>query len=102
MAMLPPDFVYLQNIDSSIQQQMAYATNDNIIGRPLHGYKKPVCILTKPTAQALASVQKELKETYNYGLLVFDCYRPTKAVAHFKSWSQDIADQKNKAAYYPN
>ncbi len=102
MAMLPADFVYLEQIDPSIKQHILYATDQNIIGRPLHGYKKQVCILTKQAATALSAVQKELKQTYRYELLVFDCYRPTDAVAHFKSWSLDIDDQKNKASYYPN
>lgn len=102
MAMLPADFIYLHQVDSSIKQHIVYATNDNIIGQPLHGYKKQVCILTKQAVTALSTIQKELKEKYHYELLIFDAYRPTQAVEHFKSWSLDIQDQKNKALYYPN
>lgn len=102
MAMLPADFVYLHQVDSSIKQHIVYATDDNIIGQPLHGYKKQVCILTKQAAQALSSIQKELKEKHHYELFIFDCYRPTQAVDHFKTWSLDVSDQKNKTLYYPN
>lgn len=102
MVMLPVDFVYLHQIDSSIKQHIAYATNDNIIGRPLDGYKKPICILTKQAALKLSAIQKELKEKYHYEILVFDCYRPVQAGTDFKNWSLDLDDQKNKNLYYPN
>jgi D-alanyl-D-alanine dipeptidase len=35
-------------------------------------------------------------------LKVFDCYRPVRAVKHFVAWARDPADQRTKAAYYPN
>ncbi len=33
---------------------------------------------------------------------VFDCYRPVRAVAHFVRWANDPADQRSKAAHYPD
>ena len=33
---------------------------------------------------------------------MFDCYRPTRAVAHFVRWARDIKDVKRKADFYPD
>lgn len=95
------DFVALNNIDPTIQQDMRYCTSNNFVDRPIKGYKSPVCILTKQAALALSKVQQELKQI-NLGLRVFDCYRPQMAVNEFVKWSQDPLDQKKKAEYYPN
>lgn len=99
--MLPNGFVYLKNIVPSIQQDIRYATSDNFIGRPLPGYVDPVCILTKPTAEALKKVQAELNKQ-GLGLKVFDGYRPQMTVDEFGRWSRDAHDQVMKKEYYPN
>lgn len=98
---LPQGFVYLEDIDSSIQQDMKYLTDDNFLGRPVKGYKAPRCILTQQAASALSHVQAQLKPQ-GYGLKVYDCYRPTAAVEDFIAWSEDATDQKMKTAHYPN
>lgn len=97
---LPDKFVYLKDIDPSIIQEMKYLTQDNFIGRPIAGYEAAQCILTQPTALALAKVQQTLK-SQALSLKVFDCYRPQTAVNDFINWSKDAADQKMKAKYYP-
>lgn len=99
--MLPKDFVYLQDIAPTIQQDIKYYSKDNFIGKSIPGYDKPVCILTRPTAEALARVQQELNQK-GLGLKVFDGYRPQMAVNEFIRWSQDKQDQKMKAQFYPN
>ncbi|MDQ8039800.1 MAG: peptidase M15, partial [Rickettsiella sp.] len=53
----PNDFVYLKNWIPSIQEDVRYYTNNNFIGRPIQGYKKPVCMLTKAAAHTLFKVQ---------------------------------------------
>lgn len=98
---LPPGFVYLQEVDSSIQRDMRYAGKHNFIGRPIKGYTKPQCILTNEAAQALAKVQKELAQS-SLSLKVYDCYRPTDAVADFVTWSKLPHQQEMKAEFYPN
>jgi D-alanyl-D-alanine dipeptidase len=45
-------------------------------------------------------VQRDLS-TQKLGLKVFDCYRPTRAVAHFVRWARDVRDAKAKAEFYP-
>jgi len=58
-------------------------------------------VLAKPAAEALASVQARLA-AFGLGLKVFDCYRPTRAVADFAAWARDPADQARKRDYYPD
>lgn len=98
---LPPGFVYLQQADSSIQRDMRYAGKHNFVGRPIHGYVKPQCILTKEAATALAKVQKELAQS-SLSLKVYDCYRPQEAVADFVAWSKLPLHQEMKVEFYPN
>ena len=96
----PSDFVYLKSWIPTVQEDVRYYTANNFIGRPIYGYKKPVCILTKQAASALLEVQNALNEK-NLGLKVFDCYRPQMAVDDFFQWSQNPQDQKMKREYYP-
>ncbi len=99
-AKLPEGFVYLKEIDPSIQQEMRYKTNHNFIGRPIRGYQASTCILSKPAALALKEVQTELRQS-NLSLKVYDCYRPQMAVDDFYQWSQNPAQQEMKIEFYP-
>lgn len=93
-------FVYLHEIDPSIIVSLRYATNENFVGKPVDGYKKPVLIVTKQTAHALKKVQTEVKKD-GYCLVIYDGYRPQQAVDHFVRWSEQISDQSKKKQYYP-
>ena len=55
---LPSGFVYLKDVDPSIQQDIRYATAHNFIGHPIAGYPAGECILTKPAAQHLLKSKK--------------------------------------------
>lgn len=83
---LPPGFVRLAEVDSSIRQDIRYAGTDNFLHRKVNGYDAPVCILTRQAAQALARVQKAIASK-GLTLVVFDCYRPARAVADMGDWS---------------
>ena len=71
------------------------------MGRPITGYRANRCYLSKKAAQALKSVQNDIKGK-KLGLLIFDCYRPTQAVSEFVRWTKDPKDQLMKAVYYPD
>ena len=77
--MLAPGFAYLRDIDSSIVQDIRYATHDNFTGHPLPGYGAPECVLRRETAEALKRVQAELVRQ-NLSLKIYDCYRPIRAI----------------------
>jgi len=66
---------------------MRYAGPGNFLGRRVDGYEAAVCLLTRPAAEALAKAQKALA-TQNLSLVVFDCYRPERAVADFVRWTR--------------
>ena len=79
---LPAGFVRLADVDATIRQDMRYAGSANFLGRPAKGYEAPACILTTQAAEALSKVQKSLAAE-NLTLVVFDCYRPDRAVEGF-------------------
>ncbi|MFD9796723.1 M15 family metallopeptidase [Streptomyces sp. NPDC059070] len=96
----PADFVALDSVDSSILQEMRYATHVNFVGRRIDGYRQPLCILTRPAAEALHRAQRTLL-AQGYSLKVYDCYRPQRAVDHFVRWAKDLTDTRMKAEFYP-
>ncbi len=84
----PLHFVNIQEVDASIEVNMAYATSSNFIGRRVNGYNSNNCYLLPKTAQALVRVQAALRaEDTNYRIVVRDCWRPTRATRDFYDWS---------------
>jgi len=100
LAQLPPDFVYLEDVDPTIVQDIRYYTHHNFMGRPATGYLAPKCILTAQAAKALSLVQQELLNL-SYSLKVYDCYRPVMAVEDFVAWSRNFTDTLMKEEFYP-
>ncbi|WP_117884466.1 M15 family metallopeptidase [Aureibaculum luteum] len=98
---LPKGFVYAKEVIPKLRTDLRYYSENNFIGKPIDGYNKPKCILTKEAAQALKKVQQDF-EKLGFGLLVFDAYRPQRAVNQFVKWAQDTTDTKMKHQYYPN
>lgn len=94
------DLVPLASVAAGVRQDMRYATRHNFMGRPVAGYEAGVCWLSRPAAQSLAAVQKELLAN-GLAIKVYDCYRPQVAVDDFVRWGKDQADQVNKDMYYP-
>ncbi|TPK64657.1 M15 family metallopeptidase [Mesorhizobium sp. B2-4-19] len=84
---LPAGFVRLADIAPSIRQDIRYAGADNFLHRKVTGYDAPLCILTLQAAQALAGVQQAIAAR-GLTLVVFDCYRPARAVADMGDWTR--------------
>jgi zinc D-Ala-D-Ala dipeptidase len=97
---LPKGFVYLRDIDPTIVQDIRYAGSHNFVGRPIRGYLAAECILSQPAAKALEGVQRKLAEK-QLSLIVWDCYRPKRAVGDFLQWSKDPAHSEMKPEFYP-
>lgn len=93
-------FVYLHEVDPTIQVSLRYLTSENFVGKSVDGYKKPVVVMTKQAALALKKVQEEVEKD-GYSLVVYDAYRPQQAVDHFVRWGKDTKNQSKKAEYYP-
>lgn len=79
---------------------MRYATAHTFLGEAVDGYRQPVCLLTRPAAQALRRAQRSLLRS-GHSLKVYDCYRPQRAVDHFVRWAEDLDDTETKAEFYP-
>jgi zinc D-Ala-D-Ala dipeptidase len=93
--------VDIRSLVPDMAQQIQYAGPDNFVGTPVQGYGAARCYLTEPAAQALQRVERSLRKQ-EFRLQVFDCYRPTRAVAHFVRWAGDPQDQRTKGRRYPN
>ncbi|WP_407660540.1 M15 family metallopeptidase [Mesorhizobium huakuii] len=85
---LPAGFVRLADIAPSIRQDIRYAGTGNFLHRKVNGYDTPVCVLTLQAAQALAGVQQAIAAK-GLTLVVFDCYRPARAVADMGEWTRN-------------
>jgi D-alanyl-D-alanine dipeptidase len=57
-------------------------------------------VLRKDTAQAIKKASESLAKE-GLGLLVWDAYRPARALKDFYAWSE-TADDSTKAEFYPN
>jgi zinc D-Ala-D-Ala dipeptidase len=95
-----PDFVALDEVDPTILHDIRYTQQHNFLGRRVHDYYDPICILTRPAADALAEAQEALRPQ-GYTLKVYDCYRPQTAVDDFVGWAQRLHDDRMKAEFYP-
>lgn len=98
---LPQGFVYLDEIIPSAHYDIRYYGKYNFVGAPIDGYKAPLAIMTSEAANALKEVSEELGPK-GYELKIFDTYRPSKAVAHFKRWAADTDDTVMKDTFYPD
>ena len=98
---LPKGFVYLCNIEKSIQSELRYITHHNFIGKPIDGYKKDTIIVSQKTAEALKEIQQILLKD-GFSLKIFDAYRPQQAVDHFVRWATILNDTLMKREYYPD
>lgn len=100
-ASIAKDFVFLTDIDPTIIENVRYYGVENFLGKPVPGYTKNRIICTQQAASQLKKVQEDLKNQ-GFQLVVYDGYRPQKAVDAFMRWSTDSSDQQAKEQYYPN
>lgn len=100
-AQLPDGFIYVQDEIPEIKIDLRYNTKHNFVGQPIDGYKSNKLILTQSATKTLKKVQEEL-ETLGFCLLVYDGYRPQRAVNHFIRWAKNLNDTINKHEFYPN
>jgi zinc D-Ala-D-Ala dipeptidase len=100
---IPDCFVDVCSLDPSIIPNLRYAGTDNFVGRPAPGYTDAACPrvwLTREAATALVRVSSILKGD-GYQLVVYDSFRPTRAVAFWCAWAEVAGDDAKKAQYYP-
>ena len=93
--------VDVRNHAPSITLDIRYATQNNFTGKRVAGYQAEKCLLHEPAAQALAAAEAELRGR-GFGLIIYDCYRPQRAVTEFMTWAKAPDDPQIKARYYPD
>lgn len=97
---LPKGFVYADEIIPNLHLDLRYFSNNNFVGKQIDGYRIERLIITEQTVKALKAVQDELLKN-NMCLLVYDGYRPQRAVNEFIRWAKDLDDTVNKTKFYP-
>lgn len=98
---MPAGLCYLDEVVPGIRVNLRYCGNDNFVGRPIAGYTTGSrAILRRDAAECIKRAQTELN-TRGLGLLVWDAYRPHRAMQDFYDWSLND-DERMKAYYYPN
>ena len=98
---MPQELCYLDEVAPGIKVDLKYCGSDNFVGRPIDGYTDGRrAILRKDAAAALARAQQELNKK-GYGLLIWDAYRPHRALQDFYNWSL-TDDDRTRATFYPN
>lgn len=100
-ARLPEGFSEIRALDPSITVDLRYATTNNFTGRVVDGYESTTRgVMRTEAAEALAAVQRDINDQ-GLGLLIWDAYRPARAVNFFVAWSLND-DQSTKTEYYPD
>ena len=94
-------FVFLDEMLPGVRWDAKYATWDNFTGKPVDGYEVNRIAGTHAAALALLEAQRRAA-AFGYGLLLWDGYRPKRAVDCFMRWSEQPEDNLTKERYYPN
>lgn len=80
--------------------EIRYYTTCNFIGERIDGYEQPVALMTREAAATLKRASDELMEK-GLRMVIYDAYRPQRAVDHFVRWAEDVADVRMKPVFYP-
>lgn len=94
-------FAYVDEAVAGIRWDAKYATWDNFTGRPVDGYLANRIVGTTALCEALAKARDEAA-ALGFGLLLWDGYRPRRAVERFLRWASEPEDGRTKARHYPN
>ena len=95
------DFVFVDELVPRIRWDAKYATWDNFTGKPVDGYLANRIVGTTALCVALERASGEA-ESRGFGLLLWDGYRPQRAVDCFLHWSRQPEDGRTKSRHYPH
>jgi D-alanyl-D-alanine dipeptidase len=94
-------FVFVDECVPGVRWDAKYATWDNFTGRPVDGYLANRIVGTMALCAALRAAQS-VAASLGFGLLLWDGYRPQRAVECFLRWSEQAEDGRTKRRHYPN
>lgn len=97
---IPESFVEIREVIPDALMDIRYATEHNFVGAKVEGYEAAKCYLTREAAHALSGVEADLKP-FGFGLKIYDCYRPQRAVNHFVRWAEDLNATQTRTEFYP-
>jgi D-alanyl-D-alanine dipeptidase len=95
------EFVFVDEVVAGIRWDAKYATWDNFTGRPVDGYLANRIVGTRALCAGLARARDEAA-SHGFGLLLWDGYRPRRAVECFLRWARQPEDGRTKPRHYPN
>lgn len=95
------DFVFVDKFVAGIRWDAKYATWDNFTGKPVDGYLANRIVGTRALCAALEDARDEAA-ALGFGLLLWDGYRPQRAVDCFLRWAQQPEDGRTKLRHHPN
>ncbi len=98
---IPEGFVSLGEFIPDAILEIRYYSAYNFVGARIDGYEAPVALATKEAAEAIKLVSNDLKKK-GLRLVIYDAYRPQRAVDHFVRWAEDGQDTAMKAVFYPD
>ncbi len=93
-------FEKVSNVIDDAVYDIRYYSSYNFTGKRIRGYKAPVAYMTKESLTGLSKAANTLKKQ-GYRILIYDTYRPQKAVDNFVEWINNPNDIGNKS-FYPN
>lgn len=94
------DFAPVYTVIGDAVYDIRYYSSNNFTGSRINGYKAPVAYMTKKGLNALAIAAEDLRKQ-GYRLLIWDTYRPQKAVDNFVVWINDPINPGDKG-FYPD
>jgi D-alanyl-D-alanine dipeptidase len=94
-------FVFVDECVPGIRWDAKYATWDNFTGKPVDGYLANRIVGTTALCAALREAREEAG-ALGFGLLLWDGYRPQRAVDCFLRWAQRPEDGRTKRRHYPH
>jgi D-alanyl-D-alanine dipeptidase len=94
-------FAFVDEVVAGIRWDAKYATWDNFTGKPVDGYVANRIVGTTALCAALELASAEAA-SLGFGLLLWDGYRPQRAVDCFLRWAEQPEDGRTKLRHYPN
>jgi D-alanyl-D-alanine dipeptidase len=94
------DFAEISSVIDDAAYDIRYYSSNNFTGGKIDGYKAQRAYLTKQAVSALAKAADTLR-SQGYRLLIWDSYRPQKAVDNFVRWINDANNAGDKS-FYPD
>jgi len=94
-------FLFLDEVLRGVRWDAKYATWDNFTGTPVDGYHVNRVVGSLALANGLLEAQARAA-SLGFGLLLWDAYRPQRAVDRFLEWSAEPEDGRTKPGFYPN